>query len=284
MSSEPQDIDVGPTESLCLRVSAAALTRVTFQHPRSEQAMLALELKAGLIQEGQARRLYRIAQPFGGSSRLIRPASLLEHIPDFHFDSPRARADQDLRILIRPQDWPAVRQFCLEHFRWPDNPDLEVDPVRELAEEFTDTCIALSPGQYRLRPVGMLVENQPAATHNVHARGLPTVRIFNLFEAQLLDPGLVEQILAANRDLSEQALERRALEDLARGGRGRANTALAFEAAYLTDQYLALPPERRSETLPVNGFPLGGNVAAILEGVDQPRYERVVYPQQGNPL
>lgn len=268
------EIGVGPTEALSLRVSAAALVRVTFRHPLTGQRMLALELKAGLIPSEAGRRLYRIALPFGGVSRLNQPQALLERIPDFHYDSPRAQAEQDLRILIRPRDWPAVKAFCLEHYRRGDGAILESDPLRELVEEFGDARLALTPSQVRLRPCELLVEDQPVATRNYHAAGMLTVRVYALFEAELLDPALVEQVLLQSRDLSEPALERRALQDLERGGRGRANTAAPFELERLADLYRELPAAQRGEPLLVDGLPLGGNVAAVLEGLEQPQYER----------
>jgi hypothetical protein len=236
--------------------------------------MLTLELKAGLIsaKPGESRRLYRIALPFGGSSRLNNPKALLERIPAFHFDSPRAHSEQDLRILIRPQDWPVVRSFCLEQYRLGDGAVLEADPMRELQEEFGDAHILLDASQLRLRPLRLLVENRPVPTTNYHAAGMLTVRIYALYEAELIDPLLIEQVISESRDLSEATLERKALADLASQGRGRANTAIPLDLERLAHAYRELPVDLRGELVDFCGLPLGGNVAAVLEDIRQPKY------------
>ena len=45
MPADPAEIGIGPTEDLCLRVSAAALVRVLFPHPDTRETFLALERK-----------------------------------------------------------------------------------------------------------------------------------------------------------------------------------------------------------------------------------------------
>ena len=48
MTPDPDEIGVGATDELSLRVSVATLVRVLFKNPRVDELMLALELKATL--------------------------------------------------------------------------------------------------------------------------------------------------------------------------------------------------------------------------------------------
>ena len=266
---------IGPTGELCLRVSAATLVRVLFPHPENGQTMLALERK-GTVHPQEGGLVTVTAQPFGGSSRIRRPDALLAQIAGFHFDSERARSEQDFRILIRPRDWDTVRQFCLQQFRAGENAFVEPDPVRELVEEFTDGLSTfLSPDQYRLRTLGILVENQPTATDNIYAAGLPSHRIYSLFEAELLDPALAVLILAKSQSIKDQELEWLALEDYRRGGKGRSNSVLALPLEKITEAYRALTPEQMVEPLQLEGHVLSPHVPAVLDGVSLPNYERV---------
>lgn len=269
----PDVIGIGPTEELCLRVSAAALVHVTFPHPETGQAMLVLERRATLMSEQQS--VLVSAKPFGGGMRINQPAALLAQIGHFHFDSPRSKDEQDFRILIRPTDWDIVKQCCLKAFHTGQSDLLETDPVRELAEEFLDTLhVTLSPIQYRLNPLELLVENEPAETGNLRAVHLPTVRIYTIFEAQLVDPTLIQHLLSNSTDISDQKLTELAEEDARKGGRGRANAVLAMPVDLLTNVYLALPAELRNDPIMVTGHHLEGNVPAVLRDVFVPKYER----------
>jgi hypothetical protein len=270
-----EDIGTGPTEELCLRVSAATLVRVVFPHPAAGQTMLALERKATLRHEGERQSISVTAQPFGGSIRIIQPTMLLEQIGDFHFDSPRSRAEQDFRILIRPADWEIVKHYCIREFRSARVDVLEKDPVRELEEEFVDTLQeALLPTQYRLNPLELLVENAPVKTDNSRAVDLPTVRIYTVFEAALVDPALIRHLLENSAHISDQKLIDLATEDARRGGKGRANAVLAVPIDLLTKTYLNLPPERRNDTITIEGHHLERNVPSLFREVFVPRYER----------
>ena len=264
---------MGPSAELRLRVSAAALVRVTFAHPRDRSTMLALERKATLRADGSSVQVS--AQPFGGGSRILQAEMLREEIGNFHFDSQRVKNEHDFRILIRPEDWQAVKACCLRHFRAGDNPVLESDPRRELAEEFGDTLrVILSDKSYRLSTLGMLCENQPAATDNLYGGRLPTARIYHLFEAELIDLGLIQRVLASSEGISDAELERLAQEDAHSGGRGRANAVLALGLDELVHFYQELPVERRNEAVWVEGHHLSGNAAAVLSEVSAPKYER----------
>ena len=162
---------IGATSELSLRVSVATLVRVLFENPGDGDLMLALERKATLRETETGRAVEVKSQPFGGAIRIRDPSMLRDLIGDFHFDSQRSRSEQDFRIFIRPSAWETVREFCLEHFRYVDDPVLETDPGRELAEEFADALkITLKPEQYFHKPIATVVENDPAPTENIHAK------------------------------------------------------------------------------------------------------------------
>lgn len=275
MPADPDDIAIGPTEDLRLRVSAATLVRVTFPHPDSGAAMLALERKAAFKPVAKRKTITVIAQPFGGGIRIHQPADLLAQIGIFHFDSPRSKDEQDFRILIRPADWDAVKRCCLSAFRAGRAAFLETDPMRELAEEFNDALqAALSPTQFRLKPLELLVENKSVHTHNLRAANLPTVRIYAIFEAQLVDPALILRLLANSMDITDQHLIEMAENDKRQNNKGRSNGVLTMPVDLITKMYQDLPPERRNNPIIAEGRYLEGNVAAILPEVFVPKYER----------
>jgi hypothetical protein len=238
--------------------------------------MLALERKATVLEEAGWQRVSVRAQPFGGAIRFRSLAPLRALIGDFLFDSERSRSESDFRILIRPTAWEAVRQFCLQHLTDVDDPVLESDPARELAEEFAEAlAISLKPNQYRQRPVGIVVENRPAPTHNLRAPGYSTARIYRIFEARILDASLSRAMLANSERYSDQDLHEQALADARNGGRGRANAVLALPLKLLTEAYLALSPEARAAPVAFNNYQLDGNVSAVLESVAAPNYRNL---------
>src|SRR6266851_3269796 len=164
---------IGATRELSVRVSVATLVRVLFENPRDGDLMLALERKATLHQTENGLRVDVKAQPFGGAIRILDWRALRELIGHVHFDSERSQAEQDFRIFIRPSDWETVREFCIQHLSRVDDPILETDPGRELAEEFADALkISLKPDQYIRQPVATVVEDDPAPTENVHTKGV----------------------------------------------------------------------------------------------------------------
>ncbi len=264
---------VGPTAELSLRVSVATLARIVFPGPADAELMLALEHKATLRSAGGELGVLTKAQPFGGAVRILNLDRLQGVVGSFHFDSERSRAERDLRILIRPSDWETVREFCLRNLGRTDDPDLETDPARELAEEFEET-LGIEPrrDQFAVKPVGIVLENEPAPTWNLHAMGVPTVRIYRVFEVQVVDPELCRVMVANSAHHPAQVLRSLALEDARRGGRGRANALLVAPIQRICDAYLALAPEMRGEPLSFENSYLDGNVAAILEGIAVPKY------------
>lgn len=275
MKPNHAEIGVGATEDLNLRVSAATLVRVLFKNPRDGNLMLALERKATL-REAEKERLVEIkSQPFGGAIRVLDLRALRERIGDFHFDSERSRSEQDFRIFIRPSAWETVREFCIEHFSRVDSPVLETDPGRELAEEFADALkINLRQDQYIHKPVATVVEDDPAPTKNIHAKGILTVRVYRIFEATISDPLLAHTIMTNSESLSHQDLCDLALEDAQNGGKGRANAILALQMKFIRNIYLAMSPKERLGPILFEKNLLDETVPVVLDGIAIPKYQR----------
>ena len=265
-------------------MSVAALARVCFAHPESGAPLLALERKATAPPQARPARAggphaapARVhAQPFGGGMRLLNPAALQAAIGAFEFDSERSRAEDDFRLLIRPGAWEAVQQFCREHFAADDDPALEADPARELAEEFADALgVSLAPEQYQSRAVGAIVATRVAPTLSSRAAGAATRRIYRLFEVTILDGALARVMLASSQRRTDDDLAQQALAQARAGGRGRANAVLALPLAALTQAYLALPPEARAAPVMFEQHALDANVPVVLEGLALPGFRNL---------
>jgi hypothetical protein len=217
-----------------------------------------------------------LAQPFGGAVR-IRSLTLLQNlIGAFQFDSARSRLENDFRILIHASRWQTVRQFCLQHLTAENDPVLDVDPARELVEEFDDALkIELKPDQYALRSIRLVVEDHPTPTDNPRAPGYNTVRIYRVYEARLVDNSVSELLLANSARYSDQDLHQQALADFRNSGRGRANAVLVLPLTQLTDFYRSMPPEARAACVSFHDHQLDRSVPAILEGLSVPDYQRL---------
>jgi hypothetical protein len=255
-----------------LRVSVATLDRVVFPHPQEGSPMLALERKASVAREGgvQVR-----AQPFGGGVRILNPAGLETLAGPIVFDSQRSQGEQDFRILIRPADWEAVRQYCLQWLANPNQMELESTPQRELVEEFAEVLgLQLKPEQYSYQPGGFVVENDPRPTGNVYAPGRPTVRIYRIFEVRMVDDALSKRMLAASQQYSDVELGRLVRQDFESGGRGRANAILTLPLDEVIAAYRRRPAAMRYQTIRVADHALDESVLAILDGVEAPQFER----------
>jgi hypothetical protein len=273
---KPDRIGVGPTHELSLRVSAAALARVVFDHPDDGVRMLALEHKATVAPASHPPKVTVKAQPFGGAVRLLNIECLLSRVGDFTFDSKRSRSDGDFRVFVRPSSLEAVHEFCLSGGRLVDGLDLETDPSRELKEEFEDTLgLELSPEMYTMQRAGLVLENRPTPTSNVRAPGQPTARVYWVYEVEIRDSAVCQSLLINSRGHTAQGLRHKALEAYARGEPGWANAALTLPLDRVRDAYLALPPAVRNEPLPFQGTLLAGNVPVVLDEVDAPKYERM---------
>lgn len=270
------DIGIGATSEFSLRVSVATLVKVLLEIPEDRRQMLALERKATVLEEKSGSTVEVIAQPFGGAIRIRDPRRLREGIGDFRFDSQESRSEQDFRIFIRPSDWERARGFCIEQLTVPEDAILESDPGRELTEEFAEALKAkLRPDQYAYRPVGTVIEDRPAPTRNIHARGHPTVRVYRVFEAQILDPFLWHAMLANSGSYSSDDLYRLALKDARNGGKGRANAVLTVPMERIRDVYQGMSPEARNFPFSFEGSRLDESVGTLFQGVDIPRYRRL---------
>jgi hypothetical protein len=275
MKPNRDEIGVGPTQDLSLRVSIATLVRVLFEHSRDRDLMLALERIATVHETENGRFVETRAQPFGGAVRILNLNAIHNLLGDFHFDSERSRAEQDFRLFIRPSSWSAVRDFCIQHLSRADDPILETDPARELAEEFADALkINLKPEQYISKPVATVVEDEAAPTDNIHARGIPTVRVYRIFEATITDASLMDTIRKINESISREDLCQLALKDAQNGGKGRANAILALPLKQISDQSVAHSSKDHNVTMMFEQILLDDTVSAILEGVPTSKYQR----------
>jgi hypothetical protein len=269
---EPEE-GVGATDALSLRVSVGALVRVLFSGPEDGNTMLALERTATVRTVEEQSEVSVVAKPFGGGIRIVDPAALRAAIGDFRYDSERSREERDFRIQIHPASWGSVKRVCREHVRSGGSDILDTSPERELTEEFGDALgVGIVRNQYHLSPAGMLVEDAARKTDSVRAPGRPTVRVYYVFEAWLQDPETISSLLDSSRT-SDGDLGAEALRRAAERGRGRANAALVLGLEDLRSTYLATPRDRRGEPLSRGGHLLAASVAAIVGGVDSPRYE-----------
>jgi hypothetical protein len=277
MKPDHHEIGAGATEELSLRVSVATLVSVLFDGPEDGRTMLALERTATLRPsvgiDGRPEVTVR-AKPFGGGVRITDPGALERLIGQFHYDSQRSRRESDFRIQIHPASWEKVKEICREHLKETEKGILDPSPERELAEEFEDTLhVSITPDQYHAKPRGIILEDLPHETDNVRAPGLPTVRIYYVFEAWIEAPELIRMMLANSRRYSDQDLQNMAWQDARGGGKGRANAILVLGLDDLKDVYQSIPTEGRRGPIRVGGYQLDGNVPAILEGVDNPKYQ-----------
>jgi hypothetical protein len=277
-TNDPQysQIGIGSTEDFSLRVSVATLSKVLFGHPERNELMLVLERTATWRKTNDGQVVIVKAKPFGGGLRLIDPRRLQALVGDFHFDNQRSHDEMDFRLQVRPQDWEPIKNFCLQHFREKDSV-LESSPERELLEEFEDALkMKVTPDDYLLMPLGVVVENTPSQTDNVRAPGNPTVRIYKLFEVRITSPRLIAAILESSQACEDRDLRNLAWKDKKAGGRGRANAVLALPYDLVTAAFLKLPSEKRGEPILIMGHQLDGNVLAIIDEIEAPKYQRII--------
>jgi hypothetical protein len=275
-----QEIGVGVTEKLSLRVSVAALVSVLFDSPEDGRTMLALERTATLRPSAGIDDRPEVtvrAKPLGGAVRLTDPLALKSLIGPFHYDSQRSRRESDFRIQIQPASWDKVKDICFEHLKETEHGILDPSPERELVEEFEDSLrVSITPDQYQLKPRGIIVEDLPRETDSVRAPSRPTVRIYYVFEAWMKAPELIRMMLANSRRYSDQELRDLAWQDARGGGRGRANAILVLGLGDLKEVYRSIPAEGRGGPMRIGRHELDGNVLAILEEVDNPKYQHYV--------
>jgi len=270
---DDQVIGIGPTSELNLRVSVATLSRVVFPRPGDGAPMLALEHKATLKSGDGKSQVFIKAQPFGGAIRILDINRFQQNFGDFNFDSERSRSEQDFRIFINSKNWEGVRDFCIEKMRQGTSSVLDLDPNRELVEEFDDALgIQLKADQYILKQIGIVLENAPVPTTNVRASGYPTVRIYRVDEVQIQDPDLCKLMMTNSETHHPQVLQSLVRKDARMGGRGRANAMLVAPVEKIRAAVLAVPLEERSELLPFDDSFLDGNVAALFYDIPVTKY------------
>jgi hypothetical protein len=236
--------------------------------------MLALEHKATLHQGGDRPAVTMKAQPFGGAVRILKPGRLRKSIAEFNYDSDRSKAEADFRIFINPTKWSALLEFCKRESVRGGEGSIDHYPGRELAEEFADTLgVMLSPEDYLIERIGLVIENDPSPTSNLRASRQPTARIYWIDEVKIKNSDLCHQML--NAGSSTKKLHELAIREYEEGGRGRANAIFTAPLDKIRAVYLELPPGKRNQPLELDGVILSGNVPAILELVDTPKFERI---------
>ena len=275
MKPNRDEIGVGVGEDLGLRASVATYNRVVFPHPEDGKVMLALERKA-IVRNDGGKAAHVKAQPFGGAVRILNSTGLREIVGEIQFDSERSKQEQDLRILIPPSKWETVKQYCLRRLQTVNDLELESVPDRELIEEFAETMqVDLKPNQYIVQPSGFAIENNPVQTENVEVQGQPTVRLYRIFEVQIIDQALCNAMLDASQICSDTDLAKLALRDSQHGGKGRANSILTLPLNRVTGSYLALPPQMRYGKIKIEDHRLDESVLAVLDDIPVPQYQRL---------
>ena len=265
MKPHYHQIGVGATEALSLRVSVASLVSMMFNSPEDGRVMLALERTATLREFGGRSEVVVRAKPFGGGVRLTNPQGLEEMIGNFHYDNKRSCQEMDFRIQINPASWEKIKKICRWHLQETEKRILDFSPERELAEEFEDNLkVGITRKQYSLKLGDIIIEDSPKKTENVRAQGIPTVRIYYVFEARMNDPEIIKMMLSSSRQYSDRDLQKIALEDARRGGKGRANAILILRLDDLKELYESIPMDRRNQPINVGEHQLDGNVHAIL--------------------
>jgi hypothetical protein len=208
----------------------------------------------------------------------LNPAPLQKIIGKIQFDSERSKQEQDFRILIPASKWELIKQYSLHHLTLDDDDDIELEsgPDRELTEEFMETInVKLNPGQYKVQPMGFVIENSPVQSRNDYARGRLTVRLYRIFRVEIIEPILCRIMSGISQLYSDQDLADLALQDAEHGGLGRANTILTLPLSSVRNAYLALPPAERYNKIVIDDHALEESVLAILDGIDVPQYQRV---------
>jgi len=275
MNPKPlQNFETGPTQEMSLRVSVAVLVRILLNDPETNDQLLVLERKATF--DSNEESVTVIAQPFGGGRRINNPDALHELTNGFRYDSESSRIHQDFRIMIQPSRWDAVKAFCLDQFHSQSNEIIELSPERELAEEFeTALKIGLKPDQYQLRPLWTMIENNPVSSGNIYATGTSTVRLYQVFEATIVDETLQAAILKNSRSYTDYTLRAAVLEDVRFGGKGWANACLTIPIEELRNFYHSVAPEDRDYPVSFKESRLESNIPAILEDVVVRKFHRI---------
>ena len=144
-----------------------------------------------------------------------------------------------------------------------------------MAEEFADALkISLKSDQYIQKPIATFIEDDPAPTENIHARGYLTARVYRIFEANIADSSLAHIMITNSESFSDQDLCELVLREVQNGGKGRANAILALPMKLISDVYLAMSPQERNRPVLFEKYRLDETVPAVLEGITVPKYQR----------
>lgn len=235
--------------------------------------MLALEHKGTLKVRHRKKQIEIKAHPFGGAVRILDLNRLNAVAGNFNFDSEKSQSEGDFRIFIKPISWEGVKDFCISQLK--DNADsaLELDPGRELVEEFSDALgVQLQPDQYSSKPIGIVLENEPTPTANVHAAGYPTVRIYHVDEVRIQDRDLCKSMMENSENHTSRVLHGIAQDQAKMGGKGRANAMLVVPIEQVRAAILNSPLNTRGEPWLFEGTYMEGNVTALFPDIPVPKY------------
>ncbi len=270
------NIGIGLTDELSLRVSVGALVKVLLENPENGQTMLVLERIATLREINGKPEVIVKAKPFGGGVQITNQQALTEHIGNFNYDSEKSLEENDFRILVHPNSWEKIKDICKEHFQDKEKGIIDTSPDRELAEEFEDSLkIKITPNIYNLKSNGIVIENLPTKTDNVRGQSISTVRIYFLYEAEIISPEIIEVMLMNSKQYSDRDLQNFAFEDYKNAGKGRANAILTLDLNEIMKKYKSLSIERLNNPVSIEKYKLDSNVLAILNGIDHPKYQHI---------
>jgi hypothetical protein len=256
------EFGIGPTERLSLRISAAVLMHLCFQHPCTGQPMLVLERTASR----RGEHIEVKAKPIGGGIQILDLSALRARLGDFHFDSQRSHAEADFRIFIPPEKKEDVIDFCLQQFRGARPAILDILPERELVEELHDSLgVHVSMAQFEWRWLKAVVETFAIPSSSPRARDVNTYHIYTIYQVNVLDGHLAEALFANSTIFSDADLRQVARDDLARGGWGRANAVLALPRESLQQAYLHIQPLERSRDQRLFDHTLVGSVRHLFD-------------------
>jgi hypothetical protein len=99
--------------------------------------------------------------------------------------------------------------------------------------------------------------------------------VYRIFETRLTDTALANAVMKNSMAISNSNLGELVLEDAKNGDKGRANAILALPLYRISQAYSALPPEERNQPFLFEENRLDETVAAVLEGVSVPKYQRI---------
>jgi hypothetical protein len=260
-----EEFGVGKTELLSLRVSAATLALVCFDHPESGQRLVALE-RTATTHLSNGIHIEIIAKPIGGGVQMSNPNLVQERLGKFHFDSQRSHHESDFRIYIAPEKKEQVIRFCLEEFMSPKPQALDSRPERELAEELYDSLkVHVNPNQFELSWLKAVVEPDTKPSSSPRAPGVPSIHIYNIFRTRIIDIDLMHALLESSLKYSDEDMRQQAHHDLKQGGWGRANAVLTLPLSQLEMTYQHIPPFNRDQDVMLNGHSLTSSVRHLLD-------------------